>query len=111
VVTEVSAELPALFLDWTEADWDELYSSFGTGGPLTRQGVVDAATEMNRKRETIRQFQVVLETHLAEVAARMVETLYDMVRPDGHLADMTELGALLAQHRAGDGRQPQEPAE
>ena len=111
VVGEVSAELSGLFLDWTQTDWDELYSSFGTGGQLTRHGVVDAAAEMNRKRETVRQLHVVLETHLAEVAARMLETLYDMVRPDGHLADTAELETLLAQHRAGGVGQLRERAE
>ena len=82
LIAEVCAERPELFTDWSPDDWDELYSTFGTGGPLSREGVTDAAERMNRQRETLQQLHVVLETHLADVAAEMVATLYRMVCPD-----------------------------
>src|SRR5262245_57350118 len=35
VVAAVASAEPALFTGWGDDDWDELYSSFGTGGALT----------------------------------------------------------------------------
>ena len=83
LVDEVAQEYPGLFRDWTDDEWDELYSSFGTGGALTTEGVVQQALRTNRKRRTIRQLHVVLETHLDEVAIGLIETLYQMLRPTG----------------------------
>lgn len=101
VVTEVCIDRPELFRGWSAAEWDELYSCFGTGGQLTRAGVVETAQAVNRKRETQRQLEVVLETHLADVAARMVETLYHMVQPSDNLRNTPQLQALLEEHRDG----------
>jgi transcriptional regulator with XRE-family HTH domain len=84
-VDEVRAERPRLFLGWSNDNWDELYSEFGIGGPLTPQGVVQAAEAINRKRETLRQLSVVLETELGEVAARMIATLHDMAQASNRL--------------------------
>ena len=53
----------------------------GVDAALTRAGVATAATELNRKREVVRRLQIVLETHLAEVAARTIDVLYDLVSP------------------------------
>src|SRR5207302_10949579 len=50
VVDEVIATNGALFETWTEADFDELYSRFGTGGGLTATGALEAVNAMNRKR-------------------------------------------------------------
>lgn len=82
LVADVAAETPELFRGWTRGEWDELYSSVGTGGPLTREGVVEAATELNRNRETVRQLQIVLETHLGDAAAVIIKTMYELVRID-----------------------------
>lgn len=84
MVADVADEWPELFREWTESEWDELYSSVGTGGPLTREGVVEAAATINRKRRTVQQLHVLLETHLSEVAAGLIETLYGLVRPAGN---------------------------
>ena len=91
-VAAVAAEHPELFAGWTGDEWSELYSTFGVGGELTPEGVVATAEAMNRKRQVVRQLQVVLETHLAEVAANMIAALYAMVRvspspPDGPETD------------------------
>ena len=99
VVAEVCGERPELVAGWSQREWDELYSSFGTGGALTHSGVLRAAETINRKRETLRRLSILLETHLAEVAARMVHTLYEMVDPVPNLEETAELAALLAAHR------------
>lgn len=89
LVADVEQDSPELFRGWSESDWDELYSTFGVGGALTRAGVATAATELNRKREVVRRLQIVLETHLSEVAARTIDVLYDLVSP-GTLVPPTE---------------------
>lgn len=79
-VSAVAADQPALFEGWTPDEWTELYSTFGVGGELTPEGVIATAQAMNRKREVVQQLQLVLETHLADVAANMIATLYEMVQ-------------------------------
>lgn len=81
VVADVLDQRPELFENWSADEWDELYSTFGTGGQLTPDGVVQAAEAIARKRETVQQLHVLLETHLGDVAAKMIATLYQMVRP------------------------------
>lgn len=83
LIDETLALRPRMFDGWSPENWDELYSEFGMGGALTQEGVIEAATRINRKRQTLRQLEVVLETDLAEVAARMIDSLYEMVKaPD-----------------------------
>ncbi len=79
VVDEVYAQHPELFVGWTNENWQELYSVFGTGGALNYDGVIRMADRMNRRGETVRQLEVVLETHLAEVAERLVAALYQSI--------------------------------
>ena len=69
------------FAGWSEADWDELYSVFGTGGGLTEEGVAKAARQMNRRRATLWRLPVVMETHLADGAERMTKTPSQTARP------------------------------
>ena len=76
VVDEVTADRPELFDGWTESDFDELYSRFGVGGPLTPDGVREAARAMNRNRELHRKLAVVLETSQAELVAQIVDAFY-----------------------------------
>lgn len=80
VVSEVVDEQPLLFAGWSDQEMDELYSTFGTGGQLTRQGVVSAAEAINRKRETIRKLHVILETEFREQAVDLIDVLYRLVR-------------------------------
>src|SRR4051812_8490657 len=42
---------PKLFRDWSQADFDELYSRFGTGGQLTEEGILTASQATNAKRD------------------------------------------------------------
>lgn len=79
VVDEVTSRHPELFIDWTHADFDELYSRVGTGGALTPEGACEAVHDMNRKREVLHKVAVVLETEEAELLQKMVEALYERV--------------------------------
>jgi len=96
VVTEIGRQHPEYFAGWSADDWDELYSTFGTGGELTSHGVIETAKRMNRKRETLVQLSIVLETHLNEVASNLVDALYQMVRPESNLAATPELASLMS---------------
>jgi transcriptional regulator with XRE-family HTH domain len=79
LVDEVIAERPDLFADWTEGDFDDLYSRFGTGGALTREGAAIAAEQINRTREIQTKVAVLLETHEAQLLADFIEMLYRRV--------------------------------
>jgi transcriptional regulator with XRE-family HTH domain len=79
LVDEVIAERPELFAEWTEADFDDLYSRFGTGGALTREGAAIAAEQINRMRDIQTKVAVLLETHEGRLLADFVEMLYRRV--------------------------------
>jgi transcriptional regulator with XRE-family HTH domain len=81
LVEEVVREMPEQFSGWTAADFAELYSRFGTGGALTRQGVLQAAAQMNRAREIYKKMAVLLESSRAELIAKIVELLYQEIVP------------------------------
>jgi len=97
-VRQVHEEHPELFVSWTDREWEELYSTFGVGGALNEEGVVANARRINESRRTRRQLDVIMETHLRDVAAKMVESLYRMVIPEGNLSPGVELEALIAAH-------------
>lgn len=78
-VDALLAHEPALFAGWTEAEFDELCSQFGTGGALTGEGVVQAARAINHKREVIDKVALVLETGEGELLSEFVELLYRRV--------------------------------
>jgi transcriptional regulator with XRE-family HTH domain len=85
-IDEVVAVHPELFRNWSEADFDELYSHFGAGGQLTPEGTLAVVERMNRKRAVYDKVAVLLETSQAELLAQLVETLYRSVilaEPDG----------------------------
>jgi transcriptional regulator with XRE-family HTH domain len=79
LVDEVVAERPELFAAWSESDFDELYSRFGTGGALTRGGAIAAAERINRVRDVQEKVALVLETHEAELLEQFVNLLYRRV--------------------------------
>jgi len=76
LVEEVVGAHPEVFDQWSEAEFDELYSRFGTGGPLNEPGVLAAAQAMNDRRALWKQVCVVLESSEAELLAELVELLY-----------------------------------
>ena len=81
-------------------NWDELYSTFGEGGSLNQEGVVEFAQKINRKRETLHKLQVVLETHLCPVAVNLIETLYEMVRIQSNPAESEDPAAPIVPHQS-----------
>jgi transcriptional regulator with XRE-family HTH domain len=83
LVAEVMEAHGELFHGWTEADFDELHSRVGMGGPLTADGALAAVGQMNRKRELHEKLDLLLETSHAELAAGILKVLYDNVVVDG----------------------------
>lgn len=83
-VNDVYKDCPSLFAGWSSAEWDELYSTFGHGGQLTSDGVIQTAVHINRKREVTHRLNVLLETHLSDVAAGLIDTLYNLVSPSAN---------------------------
>jgi transcriptional regulator with XRE-family HTH domain len=79
LVAEVVAEHKKLFAGWTEADFDELHSRVGTGGALTAEGALEAARQMNRKRELHEKLDLLLESTHAELAAEILDVLHEKV--------------------------------
>ena len=79
VVDKVVQTHPEVFAGWTLVDFDELHSRVGTGGPLTPQGAVAAARQMNTRRNLQEKLALLLESSQAEVVAGIVELLYEKV--------------------------------
>jgi transcriptional regulator with XRE-family HTH domain len=79
-VAELISDRPQLFTDWSEADFDELYSRMGSGGPLTSDGALQAALAINRKRELHDKLALLLETEQADVIADILELFYQRVQ-------------------------------
>lgn len=76
VVDDVVREEPELFSGWTAADFAELHSRFGTGGPLTPDGALEAVRKMNRKRELHEKLDVLLESSHAELIEALLEAAF-----------------------------------
>jgi hypothetical protein len=75
-VEEVVSDNPQLFHGWTQDEFDELYSRFGTGGALTEKGAVKAAQAMNKRRELLQRAALLMETNESELLETMIEALY-----------------------------------
>ena len=75
-VDEVVEERQELFRGWTEAEFDDLYSRFGHGGPLTRDGAIAVAIAINRRRAVQQQVALLLETSEADLLVGVVDLLY-----------------------------------
>ncbi len=76
MVQEVLDTHGDLFSGWTQADFDELHSRVGTGGPLTREGVVAAVSRMNRKRELFEKLDLLLESGHAQLTGEILDALH-----------------------------------
>jgi len=68
---------PEQFVDWTETQFAELASRVGTGGALTREGALAAAKLINRKRELMARFSLLLETEEFDMMSVMVDLAYE----------------------------------
>ena len=76
VVHEVVSSQPELFEGWTQADFEELYSRFGTGGALSPHGTTGVVLAMNQKRDVHRKVALLLESGQAELLIGLVDLLY-----------------------------------
>jgi hypothetical protein len=79
MVEEVLADHCELFQGWTQAEFDELNSRVGMGGPLTREGTLSAVRLMNRKRDLHGKLDLLLESTHAEVAGEILDVLYQKI--------------------------------
>ena len=77
VVAEVIEAHKRLFQGWSAADFDELHSRVGAGGALTAAGTLAAVRQMNRKRQLHDRLDLLLESSHAELAASILDVLYD----------------------------------
>jgi transcriptional regulator with XRE-family HTH domain len=79
LVTSFVASYPDMFQNWSDAEFDELYSRFGTGGQLTEAGIAAAAQATNTKRDVWRQVSVILESGEAKLLTEFIDLLYGRV--------------------------------
>jgi transcriptional regulator with XRE-family HTH domain len=79
LVAGVIEDHKELFHGWTETDFDELHSRVGTGGALTVEGALAAVRQMNQKRDLHAKLDLLLESSQAEVAAGILNVLYEKV--------------------------------
>jgi transcriptional regulator with XRE-family HTH domain len=84
LVESVVARRPEIFADWSEDEFAELYSRFGTGGALSEDGIVAAAEAQNAKRALWTQISVILESGDSQLLAEFVELLYRRVTERHH---------------------------
>lgn len=78
-VTIAIEQHPELFVDWTDADFAELYSRMAVGGELTEEGAITAATSMNARRDLLYQASVILETDQADILRELIGVLFRKV--------------------------------
>lgn len=78
-VDEVVNSHPDWFEDWSESEFEELYSHFGTGGALSEAGAAGVVRAMNRKRDVHRKVALLLESGEAELLAGVIELLYQRI--------------------------------
>lgn len=79
MVGEVLQSHRELFDGWSEADFDELHSRVGAGGPLTREGTLVAVGQMNHKRKLHEKLDVLLESSQAETIGGIIELICKQV--------------------------------
>ncbi|REJ66205.1 MAG: XRE family transcriptional regulator [Planctomycetota bacterium] len=78
-IEQAIAEHPDWFANWTEPDFDELYSRFGTGGALAAESISQVVETMNRNRIVHRRVALILESGEAEFLVELVQLLYHRI--------------------------------
>jgi len=77
LVEEVIHARPELFGAWTDSDFDELHSHFGSGGALTAEGTLEVVKAMNHRRRLVEKLILLLETSQAEAVGTFLEVMYE----------------------------------
>jgi len=78
-VDEVIRSRPALFVDWSAADFEELFSYFGTGGALSVEGDTQVVLAINEKRAVHQKVALLLESGEAPTLRGLVDLLYQKI--------------------------------
>jgi hypothetical protein len=78
-VEQVVDNHPELFEGWSETEFDELHSRFGTGGALTPEGAAEAVGAMNQKRAVHQKVALLLESGEAALLVGLVDLLYQKI--------------------------------
>ena len=79
IVAEVVDTHPELFSNWTQTDFDELFSRVAVGGEMTEEGALAATRAMNARHELMVQVAVILESNEASLLSEFVAMLYRRV--------------------------------
>lgn len=79
LVDEVLAEHPRRVERWTSHDFRQLYSQFGAGGALTREGTLATIDKINQRRAVQEKVALLMETHEAGLLTELVDALYRRV--------------------------------
>ncbi len=79
MVEEVLQDHQELFAGWSEADFAELHSRMGAGGPLTREGTLSAVRQMNRKRTLHEKLDLLLESSHAQLIGGMIDLAHEQI--------------------------------
>lgn len=66
---------------FTEEEIDELFSLFGTGGPLTKEGVEHFAAQIERRRQLLDKVRTITASNLAEKFEALVQLFFDLLQP------------------------------
>jgi len=82
-VAEAIHDHPALFKNWRDEDFAELYSRVAVGGELTAEGAVTAAQEMNARRELLYQASVIMESGEGDLLREFIGMLYRRISQNG----------------------------
>lgn len=80
LVEQVKRVYPELYVGWTTAQDDELYSQFGTGGAMTEEGILAATKRILERCEVERQFRLVYESHEGAMLRDVVRLAYNRLR-------------------------------
>jgi transcriptional regulator with XRE-family HTH domain len=77
LIEEIVAQHPESFAGWSDTEFSELYSRFGTGGALSEAGILAAVEALNAKRAVLDQVSIILESGEASALREYVAFLYE----------------------------------
>lgn len=66
---------------FSEEELDELFSLFGTGGPLTKEGVEHFAAQIERRRQLLDKVRTITSSNLGEKFEELVQLFFELLQP------------------------------